>query len=74
MLTQKKLALQPKKILIVDDELSIRRILEKRFQLFGFQTAIAANGQDAWTTCTWSGGGLKAGHDLVMLQHVEMVI
>ena len=49
MLTQKKLARQPKKILIVDDELSIRRILEKRFQLFGFQTATAANGHDAWS-------------------------
>jgi two-component system, OmpR family, response regulator RpaB len=35
------------KILIVDDEASIRRILETRFKMLGFETAVAADGEEA---------------------------
>ncbi len=35
------------KILIVDDEASIRRILETRFKMLGYETAIAADGEEA---------------------------
>jgi len=35
------------KILIVDDEASIRRILETRFKMLGFDTATAADGEEA---------------------------
>lgn len=37
----------PKKILIVDDEASIRRILETRFKMLGYETAVAADGEEA---------------------------
>jgi len=35
------------KVLIVDDEASIRRILETRFKMLGFDTAVAADGEEA---------------------------
>jgi OmpR family response regulator RpaB len=35
------------KVLIVDDEASIRRILETRFKMLGFETATAADGEEA---------------------------
>jgi len=35
------------KVLIVDDEASIRRILETRFKMLGFDTATAADGEEA---------------------------
>ncbi|MFM7390646.1 MAG: response regulator transcription factor RpaB [Vampirovibrionales bacterium] len=35
------------KLLIIDDEASIRRILEARFRLLGFDTATAADGEQA---------------------------
>jgi len=35
------------KILIVDDEASIRRILETRFKMLGYETAIASDGEEA---------------------------
>ncbi len=35
------------KILIVDDEASIRRILETRFKMLGYETATAADGEEA---------------------------
>ncbi|HEY9745583.1 MAG TPA: response regulator transcription factor [Oculatellaceae cyanobacterium] len=35
------------KILIVDDEASIRRILETRFKMLGFDTATASDGEEA---------------------------
>lgn len=35
------------KVLIVDDEASIRRILETRFQMLGFEVATADNGESA---------------------------
>ncbi|MFM7468719.1 MAG: response regulator transcription factor [Vampirovibrionales bacterium] len=36
-----------KKILIVDDEASIRRILETRFKMLGYDTAVAGDGEEA---------------------------
>lgn len=36
-----------KKILIVDDEASIRRILETRFKMLGYDIAAASNGEEA---------------------------
>ncbi|MBX2860222.1 MAG: response regulator transcription factor [Vampirovibrio sp.] len=38
---------QHEKILIVDDEASIRRILETRFKMFGYDIATAADGEEA---------------------------
>ncbi|WP_373533275.1 response regulator transcription factor RpaB [Vampirovibrio sp.] len=38
---------RPDKILIVDDEASIRRILETRFKMLGFDSATAADGEEA---------------------------
>lgn len=38
---------QGKKILIVDDEASIRRILETRFKMLGYDTAVAGDGEEA---------------------------
>lgn len=35
------------KVLIVDDEASIRRILETRFKMLGYETATAADGEEA---------------------------
>jgi len=35
------------KVLIVDDEASIRRILETRFKMLGYETAIASDGEEA---------------------------
>lgn len=35
------------KVLIVDDEASIRRILETRFKMLGYDTAIASDGEEA---------------------------
>lgn len=35
------------KIMIVDDEASIRRILETRFKMLGYETATAADGEEA---------------------------
>lgn len=35
------------KILIVDDEASIRRILETRFKMLGYETAVAGDGEEA---------------------------
>lgn len=37
----------PEKILIVDDEASIRRILETRFKMLGYDVATAADGKEA---------------------------
>jgi OmpR family response regulator RpaB len=37
------------RILIVDDEVSIRRILETRFKMLGFDTASAGDGEEALT-------------------------
>lgn len=37
----------PGKILIVDDEASIRRILETRFKMLGYDTATASDGEEA---------------------------
>ena len=44
---------QPKqqgKIMIVDDEASIRRILETRFKMLGYDIAVAADGEEALQT------------------------
>jgi two-component system, OmpR family, response regulator RpaB len=41
---------QPKsgeRVLIVDDEASIRRILETRFKMLGYETAVASDGEEA---------------------------
>jgi OmpR family response regulator RpaB len=35
------------KVLIVDDEASIRRILETRFKMLGYETAVASDGEEA---------------------------
>ncbi|MEB3245830.1 MAG: response regulator transcription factor [Vampirovibrionales bacterium] len=35
------------KILIVDDEASIRRIMETRFKMLGYETAVAGDGEEA---------------------------
>lgn len=35
------------KVMIVDDEASIRRILETRFKMLGYETAIASDGEEA---------------------------
>jgi two-component system, OmpR family, response regulator RpaB len=40
-------ASRPERILIVDDEMSIRRILETRFKMLGFDTASAGDGEEA---------------------------
>ncbi len=42
-----KTAVRNDKILIVDDEASIRRILETRFKMLGYDTATAADGEEA---------------------------
>lgn len=42
-----KPANRAEKILVVDDEASIRRILETRFKMLGFDTATAADGEEA---------------------------
>jgi OmpR family response regulator RpaB len=42
-----KASVRNEKILIVDDEASIRRILETRFKILGFDTATAADGEEA---------------------------
>ncbi len=42
-----KAANRNEKILIVDDEASIRRILETRFKMLGFDTATASDGEEA---------------------------
>lgn len=46
-LGSQKAAGRADKILIVDDEASIRRILETRFKMLGFDTATAADGEEA---------------------------
>ena len=38
------------KVLIVDDEASIRRILETRFKMLGYETATAEDGEHALET------------------------
>lgn len=43
----KSAAGRPEKILIVDDEASIRRILETRFKMLGYETATAGDGEEA---------------------------
>jgi OmpR family response regulator RpaB len=43
----KSAAGRTEKILIVDDEASIRRILETRFKMLGFDTATASDGEEA---------------------------
>ncbi len=45
--SSQKAAGRAEKILIVDDEASIRRILETRFKMLGFDTATAADGEEA---------------------------
>ena len=40
-------ASRSEKILIVDDEASIRRILETRFKMFGYEIATASDGEEA---------------------------
>lgn len=45
--TSQKSANRNEKILIVDDEASIRRILETRFKMLGFDTATASDGEEA---------------------------
>lgn len=45
--SSQKAANRSEKILIVDDEASIRRILETRFKMLGFDTATAADGEEA---------------------------
>ncbi len=40
-------AARQEKVLIVDDEASIRRILETRFKMLGYETAAAADGEEA---------------------------
>jgi two-component system, OmpR family, response regulator RpaB len=40
-------ATRSERILIVDDEVSIRRILETRFKMLGFETASAGDGEEA---------------------------
>lgn len=45
--SSQKSAGRAEKILIVDDEASIRRILETRFKMLGFDTATAADGEEA---------------------------
>lgn len=49
------------KILIVDDEASIRRILETRFKMLGYETATAADGEEALDIFN------KFGPDIVVL-------
>lgn len=49
------------KILIVDDEASIRRILETRFKMLGYDTATAADGEEALDLFN------KFGPDIVVL-------
>lgn len=46
-LSSQKAAGRSEKVLIVDDEASIRRILETRFKMLGFDTATAADGEEA---------------------------
>ncbi|MGE0764333.1 MAG: response regulator, partial [Bdellovibrionales bacterium] len=36
------------RILVVDDESSIREVLATRFAIFGFQTVVAGSGEEAW--------------------------
>lgn len=45
--SSQKASNRSEKILIVDDEASIRRILETRFKMLGFDTATAADGEEA---------------------------
>ncbi len=45
--SSQKSSARNEKILIVDDEASIRRILETRFKMLGFDTATAADGEEA---------------------------
>lgn len=45
--SSQKAAGRAEKILIVDDEASIRRILETRFKMLGFDSATAADGEEA---------------------------
>lgn len=49
------------KILIVDDEASIRRILETRFKMLGFDTATASDGEEALDVYS------KFGPDIIVL-------
>ena len=46
-LSSQKAAGRTEKILIVDDEASIRRILETRFKMLGFDTVTASDGEEA---------------------------
>lgn len=36
------------RILVVDDDSSVREVLATRFSIFGFQTIMAASGEDGW--------------------------
>lgn len=45
--TQQAAGSRNEKILIVDDEASIRRILETRFKMLGYETATASDGEEA---------------------------
>jgi OmpR family response regulator RpaB len=38
---------RPERVLVVDDEASIRRILETRFKMLGYETATAGDGEEA---------------------------
>ncbi len=49
------------KILVADDEASIRRILEARLSLIGYDVVTAADGEEALTTFH------QVGSDLVLL-------
>ncbi|HEY9686221.1 MAG TPA: response regulator transcription factor [Coleofasciculaceae cyanobacterium] len=59
--SSQKAASRNEKILIVDDEASIRRILETRFKMLGFDTATASDGEEALEAFN------KFGPDVVVL-------
>lgn len=46
-ISSQKAAGRTEKVLIVDDEASIRRILETRFKMLGYDTATASDGEEA---------------------------
>jgi OmpR family response regulator RpaB len=60
-ISSQKAASRNEKILIVDDEASIRRILETRFKMLGFDTATASDGEEALEAFN------KFGPDVVVL-------
>ncbi len=59
------------RILVVDDEASIRRILETRLSMIGYDVVTAADGEEALETFR------QAGSDLVVLEmfrHVTALV